>query len=143
ADQAIEIIEKRLDSGWAEKGRNTGDVGRGAGGVLRKRIGDAGFVSQIVGAIGAEMRIDFRARESREKMLQRLGKKDALGALGDGGIRVEGQDGEQFEAFIRSERDAAGADGQLLLRAGMAGANLCAELATNEDLQMAQPDRCA
>jgi hypothetical protein len=76
-------------------------------------------------------------------MLHWLGEQYALSALGDVGIGIEGKDRQHFDSLVGSERHAAGADRQLLLRAGMPGADLRSKFAANENLLPVQPDRCA
>ena len=87
--------------------------------------------SQIVGAIGEEVRVRLGASERRDEMLGRLRQQNVLRAPGDRGVGIRGQHGEELDALIRAERNAARADRQFLFLARVAGANLFVQFCAN------------
>ena len=71
------------------------------------------------------------ARGGREKRFQGLRQQRILGAVGNRGVGVGRQNGEQFHAVLRAEWHAARADGQFLFGARVARADLRAQFSAN------------
>ena len=61
--EAFEIVEQGLDAVGGEVRCHASDQGRGAGEIFCERVGDAGFVGEILRAIGEEARVGIFAGE--------------------------------------------------------------------------------
>ena len=83
-----------------------------------------GLVTQIVGAVRKQPTVRVGTIAGSQKILNRLGQQRILGALGNRWVAVDGQHRQQFHAVLETERDTPTADGQLLLRARVAGTYL-------------------
>ena len=127
--------------------RDARDVRGGTRDILRQRVGDAGFVRKAVREIGEKSRVGLRASGRGEKCRERLRQQRVLRAVGNFRFGVGGKHGEQFHAFFSGQRDAACANGELLLAPGVVSADLGEKFDANDCLrrrfQITFSDRCA
>ncbi len=111
-------------------------------GVLRHRVGDAGFAHEVFGTVLKQLQSCVRPRQSGQNRADGLREQRPGGALCDGLIWICRQDGEELDALFRVERGGARADSKLPRVGGAAGADLFDKLRINRALRVVSPGLC-